>query len=56
MILLGISGFLRCDEQSSLGCHDISIFDSYFILKIRGSKTDQYRFGDKITMIEVAFR
>ena len=48
MILLGFSGFLRFDELSSLRCNDISIFDSYFILKIRKSKTDQYRFGDEI--------
>ena len=46
MILLG--GFLRFDELSSLRCNDISIFESYFILKIRKSKTDQYRFGDEI--------
>ena len=48
MILLGFSGFLRFDELSSFRCYDISIFDSYFILKIRKSKTDQYQFGDEI--------
>ena len=54
MILLGFSGFLRFDELSSLRCNDISIFESYFILKIRKSKTDQYRFGDEIPNSEVS--
>ncbi|MEW8548151.1 MAG: tyrosine-type recombinase/integrase [Candidatus Thiodiazotropha sp.] len=48
MILLSFCGFLRYDEISSLRCNDIQIFDSYLILKIKKSKTDQYRQGDEV--------
>ena len=48
MILLSFCGFLRYDEISSLRCNDVQIFDSYFILKINKSKTDQYRKGNEV--------
>lgn len=50
MSLLAFSGFLRFNELSNLCCNDVSIFDEYFSLKIRKSKTDQYRFGNDIVI------
>jgi integrase len=50
MILLGFAGFLRYDELSSLRCNDIFFHDDHFCLKIRKSKTDQYRLGNEIVI------
>ncbi|XP_063448313.1 uncharacterized protein LOC134727849 [Mytilus trossulus] len=43
MMLLWFAGFLRNDELSSLRFLDIDIQDSFLILHITKSKTDQYR-------------
>ncbi|XP_053406417.1 integrase/recombinase xerD homolog [Mercenaria mercenaria] len=48
MILLGFAGFLRYDELSSLRCNDIVFRDDHFCLKIRKSKTGQYRLVHEI--------
>ncbi|XP_069104366.1 integrase/recombinase xerD homolog [Argopecten irradians] len=50
MILLCFSGFLRFNELSNLLCSDLKICDSYLVLKIRKSKTDQYRHGDEVVI------
>lgn len=50
MCLLLFSGFLRFDELSSLCCNDIVISESHLLLKIRGSKTDQYRQGNEVVI------
>lgn len=50
MILLCFSGFLRFNELSNLLCSDLKIFDSYFVLMIRKSKTDQYRNGNEVVI------
>ncbi|KAK3097059.1 hypothetical protein FSP39_005994 [Pinctada imbricata] len=50
MILLGFSGFLRFNEIANLKCNDVNLYDSYFSLKIRKSKTDQYRQGDEVVI------
>lgn len=50
MILIAFSGFLRFDELSNLHCNDIQFFDTYFSIKIRKSKTDQYRHGASIVI------
>ena len=43
MILVGFCGFLRFNEISS-------IHDSHFVLKIRRSKTEQYRNGNEVVI------
>ena len=48
MIVLAFNGFLRFDELIHLHCNDVKFNDDYFTICIRGSKTDQYRRGDKI--------
>ena len=48
MILLCFSAFLRFSELSQLKCNDIDVKDTYLVIKIRGSKTDQYRTGDEV--------
>ena len=50
MILVGFCGFLRFNEISSLKCNDVVIHDSHFVLKIRRSKTDQYRDGSEVVI------
>lgn len=50
MCLLSFSGFLRFNELSNLFCSDIKMFDNYFSLFIRKSKTDQYRFGNELVI------
>lgn len=50
MIVLGFSAFLRYDEISNIHCNDVKIYDDYFSLYIRRSKTDQYRFGNEIVI------
>ena len=48
MILLSFSAFLRFNELSNLKCNDIFIRDTHLVIKIRKSKTDQYREGDEV--------
>ncbi|KAK3107923.1 hypothetical protein FSP39_025264 [Pinctada imbricata] len=48
MILTAFAAFLRFDELVSLKCNDIRFFDNYFSIKIRKSKTDQYRMGSEV--------
>lgn len=48
MILLCFSGFLRFNELSQLRCDDIVVKDTYLVIRIKKSKTDQYRAGDEI--------
>lgn len=48
MILLSFSAFLRFNELSQLKCNDIVVKENYLIIKIRKSKTDQYRAGDEV--------
>ena len=48
MILIGFSGFLRFNELSQLRCNDVIVKDDHLVIKIRGSKTDQYRSGDEV--------
>lgn len=48
MILLGYAGFLRFNEINCLKCNDVSIKGDYVVLKIRRSKTDQYRDGNTV--------
>lgn len=50
MILLCFSGFLRYNELSNLHCSDIKFSDDFFTVKVRKSKTDQYRFGNEIVI------
>ena len=47
MILLSFRGFLRFNELSQLRGNDVLVKDCYLIIKIRESKTDQYRYGDE---------
>ena len=46
--LLSFAAFLRYDEVSQLRCTDVSFYPTYLELKIRSSKTDQYRQGDTV--------
>ena len=46
--LLGFAAFLRYDELSKLRCEDLTFIPAYMQVKIRSSKTDQYRQGDTI--------
>ena len=48
MTLLGFSGFLRFNELSQLRCNDFFVKEEHLVIKIRRSKTDQYRSGDEI--------
>lgn len=50
MILIAFAGFLRFDELSSLRCNDVIFHDSHISIRIRKSKTDQYRHGDRIVI------
>ena len=45
MNLLSFSGFLRFNELSQLRGNDAIVKDGYLIIKIRKSKSDQYRDG-----------
>jgi len=53
MILLSCSGFLRFNELSQLRGNDVIVKDCYLIIKIRKSKTDQYRDGDEVLISKV---
>ena len=48
MILLSFAGFLRFDEVSSLKCNNIKVKDTFLVLYIEKSKTDQYRNGNEV--------
>ncbi|XP_033732588.1 uncharacterized protein LOC117322003 [Pecten maximus] len=48
MMLICFSGFLRFSELSGLRCSDVKMFQDYFYLVIRKSKTDQYHQGNKV--------
>ena len=52
MILLSFSGFLRFNELSQLRGNDVIVKDCYLIIKIRKSKTDQYRDGDDVLILK----
>ena len=52
LCLLSFSAFLRFDELSGLHCSDLSFSEGHLKLKIRKSKTDQYREGDKVMIAE----
>ena len=43
MCLLSFAAFLRFDEMSKLNCSDVKLYEDRMALKIRESKTDQYR-------------
>ena len=47
--LLGFAAFLRYDELSKLRCDDLTFTANFLEIKIRSSKTDQYRQGDTIS-------
>ena len=46
--LLGFAAFLRYDELSKLRCEDMVFTSTFLQIKIRSSKTDQYRQGDNV--------
>ena len=46
--LLGFAAFLRYDELAKLRCEDLLFTDAFLQVKIRSSKTDQYRQGDSV--------
>ena len=46
--LLGFAAFLRYDELSKLRCEDLTFTANFLEIKIRSSKTDQYRQGDTV--------
>lgn len=48
MCLLSFAAFLRFDEMSKLNCSDVKLYEDRMALKIRESKTDQYRQGDEV--------
>lgn len=48
MSLLSFAAFLRYDELSKLKCCDLKISETSLTLKIRSSKTDQFRQGDTV--------
>ncbi|XP_065889002.1 integrase/recombinase xerD homolog [Dysidea avara] len=46
--LLGFAAFLRYEELSNLKCSDVLFFADHMEIKIRSSKTDQLRQGDRV--------
>ena len=46
--MLGFAAFLQYDELADLHCTDVSFYTSYMEVKIRSSKTDQYRQGSSV--------
>ena len=54
--LLGFSGFLRFSELINLRPCDFKISEEMMIIKIRHSKTDQWRQGDKVLVARTANR
>ena len=52
--LLGFSGFLRFSELINLRPCDFNIAEEMMTIKIRHSKTDQWRQGDEILIARTA--
>ena len=48
MIILSYAEFLRFDEISKLHTNDVQFEESHLVLKIRRSKTDKFRAGNKV--------
>ena len=48
MALLSFAAFLRYDELAKLKCCDLKLSETSLTLKIRSSKTDQFRQGDAV--------
>ncbi len=46
--LLSFAAFLRFDELANLRCSDVRVREDHVELRIRSSKTDQYRDGDLV--------
>ena len=44
------SAFLRFDEIVKIRCCDVDFLSDHMVLKIRSSKTDQYRQGDEVVV------
>ena len=49
--LLSFAAFLRYDELAKLRCCDLEFSEQSLSVKIRSSKTDQYRQGDTVPVI-----
>ena len=47
-LIISYCAFLRFNELNNLVCSDIVMHEDYFSIKIRKSKTDQYRLGDTV--------
>ena len=52
LCLLCFAAFLRFDELAGLHCSDVIFADGHLKLRIRKSKTDQYRQGDEVVLTE----
>ena len=50
MIILAYSAFLRFDELSKVKRSDLIFHDTHLELKVRSSKTDQFRQGDSVLL------
>lgn len=48
--LISFAAFLRFDELASLRCNDVKIKEDHAEIRIRVSKTDQYRDGDSVVI------
>ena len=48
MVLISFAAFLRYDELAKLKCCDLSFSEQCLTVKIRSSKTDQFRQGDAV--------
>ena len=46
------SAFLRFDEIVKIRCCDVDFLSDHMVLKIRSSKTDQYRQGDEVVVAQ----
>ena len=46
--LLGFAAFLRYEEIAKLNCNDVEFFTNHVEIKIRSSKNDQLRQGDRV--------
>ena len=53
IIVICFAGFLRYNEVSNLCCNDVTIHENYVSIKIRKSKTDQYRKGDEVVIAKL---
>ena len=48
--LISFAAFLRFDELASLRCNDVKIKEDHAEIRIRVSKTDQYKDGDSVVI------